>query len=248
MQFISKYWLTLMLLAASAAMAQQCGPVAVPATAATDVTANVPRPSNLESVLSAMDGASEKFRSAQADLNSQQYQKVVDETDVQKGKVYFRRKNKDLEMKLDIAQPESKYVLVREGKAQLYQPGIDQVTEYAIASKEEAEGRFALGFGGRGHDLLKSFSVKYAGDEAVDGAKTAKLELTPKAQRVHNMFSLITLWIDASRGVSLKQQFDEPSGDYRRAFYTNIKLNPRLSDDLFKLNTTSKTKVVHPQG
>ena len=237
-----------MLLTASAAMTQQCGPMTAPATATTDVAASAPKPSNLEGVLSAMDGASEKFRSAQADLNSQQYQKVVDETDVQKGKVYFRRKNKDLEMKLDIAQPESKYVLVREGKAQLYQPGIDQVTEYAIANKEEAEGMFALGFGGRGHDLLKSFSVKYAGDETVDGANTAKLELTPKAQRVHNMFSLITLWIDASRGVSLKQQFDEPSGDYRRAFYTNIKLNPRISDDIFKLNTTSKTKVVKPQG
>src|SRR5437762_237733 len=101
MRFISKYWLSVVLLAASAAFAQQCGPMAPPANAATDVNVSAPKPSNLESVLSAMDGASEKFRSAQADLNSQQYQKVVDETDVQKGKVYFRRKNKDLEMKLD---------------------------------------------------------------------------------------------------------------------------------------------------
>src|SRR5947207_12795063 len=197
MQFISKYWLSLMLLTASAAMAQQCGPMAPPTNAATDVAASAPKPSNLESVLSAMDGASEKFRSAQADLNSQQYQKVVDETDVQKGKVYFRRKNKELEMKLDIAQPESKYVLVKEGKVQLYQPGIDQVTEYSIASKEEAEGMFALGFGGRGNDLLKSFSVKYGGDKTVDGNQTAKLELTPKYARVHNMITLITLWNQA---------------------------------------------------
>ena len=116
-----------------------------PEKAVADAAATAPKPSSLESVLSTMDDASEKFRSAQADLNSQQYQKVVDETDVQKGKVYFRRKNKELEMKLDIAQPESKYVLVKEGKAQLYQPGIDQVTEYSIASKEEAEGMFALG-------------------------------------------------------------------------------------------------------
>src|SRR5436853_7880675 len=115
-------------------------PMGPPQKAAADAAATATKTSNLETVLTAMDNASEKFRSAQADLNSQQYQKVVDETDVQKGKVYFRRKNKDLEMKLDIAQPESKYVLVREGKAQLYQPGIDQVTEYAIANKEEAEG------------------------------------------------------------------------------------------------------------
>ena len=240
-----------MLMAVAAMGAAQCTPMTpAPERAVANTTTTAPKASNLEAVLSAMDDASDKFKSAQADLNSQQYQKVVDETDTQKGKVYFRRKNKDLEMKLDIAQPESKYVLVREGKAQLYQPGIDQVTEYSIASnnKEDVEGMFALGFGGRGHDLLKSFAVKYAGDEAVDGTKTSKLELVPKSQRVHNMFSQITLWIDASRGVSLKQQFDEPSGDYRRAFYTNIKLNPRLSDDIFKLNTTAKTKVVHPQS
>src|SRR5207253_7285184 len=111
MQFISKYWLSLILLAASAVVAQQCGPMAAPANAATDAAATAPKPSGLESVLSTMDDASEKFRSAQADLNSQQYQKVVDETDVQKGKVYFRRKNKELEMNMDIGQPESRDVI-----------------------------------------------------------------------------------------------------------------------------------------
>src|SRR5256885_13834577 len=100
---------------------------------------------------------------------------------------------------------------------------------------------FALGFGGRGHDLLKSFSVKYAGDETVDGAKTAKLELTPKAQRVHNMFSLITLWIDASRGVSVKQQFDEPSGDYRRGLFYKIKNKHPNHDQSIKLHTNPQT-------
>ena len=38
-----------------------------------------------------------------------------------------------------------------------------------------------LGFGGRGHDLEKSFDVNYAGMEQVQGVNAAKLELTPKS-------------------------------------------------------------------
>src|SRR5207253_538849 len=112
MRFIMRYWPGLMLLAASAVAGAQCAPMTpAPEKAVADVAATAPKPSSLESVLSTMDDASEKFRSAQADLNSQQYQKVVDETDVQKGKVYFRRKNKELEMNMDIGQPESRDVI-----------------------------------------------------------------------------------------------------------------------------------------
>jgi outer membrane lipoprotein-sorting protein len=56
------------------------------------------------------------------------------------------------------------------------------------------------------------------------------------------------LWIDPARGVSLKQQFFEPSGDYRLAHYSNIRLNQKLSDENFKLKTTANTKVVNPQS
>ena len=197
-----------------------------------------------------MDSSAASFRSAQADLSSVQYQKVVDETDTQKGKAYFRRAGKNnLEMALDITSPETKYVLLKDDKVKLYQPGIDQVTEYNIAkNRADVEGMFALGFGGRGRDLLKSFDVKLAGDELVQGVRAAKLELAPRSDKVKNMFSLITLWVDPARGISLQQRFDEPSGDYRVAQYSNIRLNQKISDDVFKVKTTGSTKVVTPQG
>lgn len=201
----------------------------------------------LQSVLSQMDAAADRFRYAQADLTSDQYQKVVDETDTQKGRIYFRRTSKELQMAINITGPETKYVLLTDSKIRLYQPKIDQVTEYALGkNRAEAEGMFALGFGGRGHDLLKSFDVKLAGSEMVDGVKTIKLELTPKTDRLKNMFSRIDLWIDPALGVSRRQQFWEPSGDYRLARYSNIELNQKISDDTFKLKTTSHTKTVTP--
>ena len=49
------------------------------------------------------------------------------------------------------------------------------------------------------------------------------------------------------RGVSLKQQFLEPSGDYRIAKYSNFKMNGKVGEEVFRLKTTSKTKVVRQQ-
>jgi len=105
-----------------------------------------------------------------------------------------------------------------------------------------------LGFGGRGHDLAKSFDVNYGGMEQIEGINAAKLELTPKSQRVKGMFQAITLWIDPARGVSVQQKFLEPSGDYRLAKYSNIQINAKIAGDVFKLKTTGKTQTVSPTG
>lgn len=205
--------------------------------------------SNLEAVLTQMDRAADTFRSAQADFIWDQYQMVVDETDTQKGSIYFRRHGKETDMAADVKQPEPKYILFADNKLRLYQPRIDQVTEYNVGkNRNEFESFLVLGFGGRGHDLLRSFSVKLLKRENVDGVNTAVLELVPTAPKVRNMFERMLLWIDPVRGVSVKQQFFEPSGDHRLAHYVNIKLNQKIDDDAFKLKTTGSTKTVIPQG
>ncbi|HUS20363.1 MAG TPA: outer membrane lipoprotein carrier protein LolA [Terriglobales bacterium] len=204
---------------------------------------------DLEAVLDQLDKASSDFKSTEAEFVWEQYQKVVDETDTQKGKIYFVRRDKDnTNMAANIVEPDKKDLTFAEGKLRFYQPRIDQVTEYdAGKNKGEVETFLVLGFGGRGHDLPKSFNLKFAGYETVDGVKTAKLELDPKAQKVKSTFAQIILWVDTARGVSLKQQFIEPSGDYRLAKYSNFKMNGKISDEVFKLKTTSKTKIVKQQ-
>jgi len=101
-----------------------------------------------------------------------------------------------------------------------------------------------LGFGGSGHDMLKSFDVKYVGDEKIDGVNTAKLDLTPKSEKVKQNFAHIMLWIDPQRGLSVQQQLFEPNGDNRLAKYSDIQVNQKISDAAFKLKTSPKTKVL----
>ena len=204
---------------------------------------------NLAAVLKKMDAAAANFRTTQADFVWEQYQKVVDETDKQKGVVFYRRSGKDIEMMAEIKEPDRKFVLYRDGKLQVYQPKIEQVMVHPVgSSRSEIEAYLVLGFGGSGQDLTKAFDVTYEAPETIDNVATAKLQLVPKSAKVKNTFAKIFLWIDLQRGISVQQQFFEPQGDYRLAKYSNIRVNEKINDDIFKLKTTGKTQIVSPRG
>ncbi|MBS1852090.1 MAG: outer membrane lipoprotein carrier protein LolA [Acidobacteria bacterium] len=199
----------------------------------------------LERVLTQMDKTAAGFQSTQASFAWDQYQKVVDETETQKGKIYFRRAGKEIQMAAEVTSPDPKYVIFDQGKVQLYQPKIDQVTAYGTGkNRAEFESFLVLGFGGGGHDMLKSFDIRYLGNEKVNGVDCAKLDLVPKSQKVRNTFQHIVLWVDPAQGISLQQQLFEPSGDYRLSRYTDIRVNVRIPDSVFKLKTTKKTQFV----
>lgn len=198
----------------------------------------------LEAVLSEMDRAAATFKSAQADFQWDNYQKVVDETDKQTGQVYFRRNGTDVEAMFNIATPYPKQVLFKGRQLSLYDKKVNRVTEHKTENKSDVEAFLGLGFGAHGHDLPKSYDVKMDGWETVDGTKVAKLELVSKSEKVRNMFSKFILWIDSRQDVPLKQQVLEPNGDYWISHYTGFKINSRISEEVFRLKTDSKTTVV----
>lgn len=213
----------------------------------------------LNAALKKMDIAAASFRSTQAEFEWDSYEKVIDEVDeIQTGTIYYRRTGKDIEMMAEVKKagsdpaklkPEPKYVLFSKGKIRMYQPKPDQVTEYDLGNnRSDFESYIVLGFGGSGQDLVKAFNVNYVGPETINGIATAKLELTPKSEKVRNTYKQIFLWIDLDRGISVQQQFFQPQGDYRLAKYSSIRVNEKIADDIFKLKTTSKTQTISPRG
>lgn len=214
---------------------------------------------DLDAVIRKMDAAAANFTTAQAEIEQDRYEKVIDEIDdVQKGAIYYRRSGSNVEMKLDIAtagdspttlKPEPKHVLFANGKIRLYLPNVDQETDYDLGkNNSDFESYLVLGFGGRGQDLLKAFDVTCLGEETLDGVATAKLKLIPKSPRVRSNFTSIILWIDLDRGISVQQQFFDPQGDYRLARYSAIRLHQKIPNDVFQIKTTGKTQVISPHG
>jgi outer membrane lipoprotein-sorting protein len=203
----------------------------------------------LERVLNQMDAPARNFKAIEASVVWDQYDATVKETDTEKGKIYFRREGDQVEMAVDFVDPE-KQVRYSGGKLQVFMPKMDQVNEYDPGKhRGDVESYLVLGFGGSGHDLLKSYEVKFLGTETIDGVNAEKLELIPKSDRLRNDFvARILLWIDPARGISKQQQFFEPGGNYRLVKYSDIQFRQKLPDDVFKLKTTKKTKFVSPQG
>jgi outer membrane lipoprotein-sorting protein len=203
----------------------------------------------LESVLKKMDEAAAHFQAAEANFVFDQYQRVVDEHDSQKGTVYYRRAGQQIEMMAEFTEPERKYVLYKDGKLQVYDPKIEQVMQYSTGqNRDQVESFLVLGFGGSGEDLKKSFDVSYQGEETIDNIPTAKIHLIPRSEKTRANFPEIILWIGLDTGISVQQKLVQTQGDYRLAKYSDINLHPKINNDVFKLKTTSKTTFVSPRG
>jgi outer membrane lipoprotein-sorting protein len=198
---------------------------------------------DLQKVLGQMDAASAKFESASADLVADNYTAVVQSHDLQKGTVAFRRAGGATQMVMHVKtendQPALKDVLYKNGELDFYQPDLKQETIFSANSNFERY--FTLGFGGSGKDLSANWNVAYQGTETIGGVETAKLDLTPK--QPNNQFTHITVWIDAKRGVSLKQQIFQDSGDYRLVSYSNIKMNS-VPESAFALQIAPGTQKI----
>jgi len=97
--------------------------------------------------------------------------------------------------------------------------------------------------------LADKWDIKYIDSEPLADGKTIvvtdKLELVAKNPDVKKLFPKVTIWIDSSRAVSLKQVFDEGQGQSRTCYYSNIKLNPTLPESDFTIKTDSKTQIMN---
>jgi outer membrane lipoprotein-sorting protein len=140
-------------------------------------------------------------------------------------------------------KPVPKTYMFSGGEMKLWEGGAqNQVTTLSKADKYQSY--LMLGFGASGTALEDKWTITYDGEETVDGLKTAKLELVAKDPTVRKNLPKVIVWMDTTRGISLKQYFDEGEGQSRMATYSNIKLNQSLPGDAFTLPTNAKTQYV----
>ena len=232
-------WLTSNLALLTAFAASQAGVAAVLAAAQES--------DPLAGILHTMDETAAGFRSAQADFVWTTYNSVInDVAEKDSGKIYFRRTGRDTELAADVAPPARKQIIFANGKIQVYMPETRQVDVYDAGShREEFETFLVLGFGSSGAEMKKSFDIKYLGNERIGNKDTAKLELTPLSDKVREQFPRIDLWIDTQNGFSLRQQLWETGGDYRLADYSDIQVNKKIADNVFRLKPAGDAKVVN---
>ena len=189
---------------------------------------------NVNAVLDQMDAASRRFESAEADFTKDLYERVVKQTTTQTGEIYFVRHGAEIEMGAAIAPPQARTLEYRDGRLRIYEPGSKHLSEFVAGANQAAyESYLTLGFGGRGSDLKKAWTITDGGTSMLsDGVKlvqVTRLDLVAKDPNVRNTFSHVSIWVDPVRGISLKQEFVTPSEDRQTAVYKNIRYNEKLT-------------------
>lgn len=180
----------------------------------------------LDKALRQMDAASAKFKSAEADLKWEFFERVVHDTTVQTGSIYFLRTRSGTDMGAVITQPSLKYLHFADGKGSLYDAVSKKLTPFdAGKDRARVETFLTLGFGGSGKDLERAWTITLQGSETVDNTPTVKLDLVPKDPSTAQTFTHVVIWVDPARAISLKQQFFTPEKDVRTTYYFDIRYN-----------------------
>ena len=200
---------------------------------------------NLDGIVQQLDKESKDFQSLTAAIDRTKVTVVVNDKSTESGEIWVRHDDK---MRIDFDKPDKRTVLRNGNTLDVYTPRISRVEEYDLGKHRALVDQFLLlGFGTSGSSLQKSYLVTFLGEEAIDGRRAVKLELTPKSEDVRNQVSKIHIWIDVATWLPDQQQFFETgSGDYLLIHYTNVVKNVRIGDQEFKPNWPKNVSHVRP--
>jgi len=159
------------------------------------------------------------------------------------GRIYI---SKDGDIRVNVAKPEEKVLLVTSSEVQEYNPMDALVERYSLSKhKNRMEPYARLGFTDSGKDLKDDYLVTMLGEEKVGDRRALLLELTPKSDSERQIVAKITLWIDEASWMPLRQVIEHVTTNEQLTIdYLGMARNLNLNPELFKSKWPKGTKQV----
>lgn len=205
---------------------------------------------DLDGVLEKMDQAADRFTGMEAKISRMKYMALLDSKDTESGTIYVRREDKGkVRMAIHFKEPSEYYLAINGDRAEIYRPRIATIEEYNIAKHRDAfQGGLLLGFGTSAKYLRATYDLQILGEESVGDWKTVRMELVPKSADTRKQLPKLEIWVSTETWQAVQQKLHQPGGeDYRVFTYSDIKLNPKLADNVFKLDIPKSAKRIFPQ-
>lgn len=194
---------------------------------------------SLDGVFSHLDKAAAGFKTLTADIKQTAHTAVVNDDSTESGIIRLKRvKAGETHILVDFTTPSAKTVSIAAGDVSIYMPKAKTVQIYDLRSKRSIlEQGMLLGFGATSAEIKAAYEVTYIGQETIAGQAAGHIRLVPKSKEVLQSLKAADLWISDSLGVPVQQRFlTSGTGDYTLILYTNLKINPSLSDKDLKLS------------
>lgn len=193
------------------------------------------RAQSVDEILARMDKAAPSFHAISADIRMLTFTAILSDTTTENGTLKMQRlKSSDVRAIIDFTQQTDARVIAFLGKTvRIYYPKLHEYQDYDLGKNSNILNQFLLlGFGSSGKELAQSYNITAEGAEKVAGQDTTKLLLIPKDKKVTEHLQKVEVWIPNDAAYPVQQQFYEPSGNWRKATYTNVQLNPPIPGTL----------------
>ncbi|HWF47206.1 MAG TPA: hypothetical protein VG168_09385 [Bryobacteraceae bacterium] len=206
------------------------------------------RADSLSAVLARMNKAAPNFHGIKANVTLVTYTQVIDDTSVETGTLEMQRlgpNNVRAVMELSSGGQSKRVLFFTGNKLRMYFADSNTYQDYELAKSSNLLNRYLLlGFGSSGDELANNYEITYLGEEPVNQIKTSKLQLIPKDKKVLEHLTKVFIWIPEDGANPVRQQFFEPSGNYRKATYSDLQVNPTFPKRQLDFNLPSGAKPI----
>jgi outer membrane lipoprotein-sorting protein len=202
----------------------------------------------LQQTLALMDQAAVSFKGLTADIAKVTYRSAITEREEEKGTIAVRRpKPKDLQMLMDIKEPDPQQFQLLARTARVYNPKTRSGQEYALGKYGSVVNEYMLlGFGSSPRDLQQAFTIGKSEPDPIGGRKATRIELTPRKPDTAIHLVRADLWISDETGIALQQKlYTGAEGDYFLFTYSNMKLAD-VPESAVALDAPRNIKWEHP--
>lgn len=197
----------------------------------------------LPDILTRLDTAAAAFKGMTAQIKRLDHTAVINDTSEERGAVALQKTPKGVRGLIENTFPDKKTMSFAGRQFQFYLPKINTIQIYDIGKRRDQVDQFlVLGFGTSGKELQKSYTVKLTGADTLNGVKASKLDLVPKSAEALELFQRLELWIPEGGSHAIQQKVHLKGGDYKLMTYTDIKINPPLTEASFDLKAPKNAK------
>ncbi len=200
----------------------------------------------LADVFARLDKAASGFKAMSADVRQNVHTELVHDDSAENGTVKLRRaKPGDTRILMELTNPNQKTVSVEGDQIRIYLPKAKTVQVYDLKSRHNAvQQGLLLGFGATSAEIRASYDVSWVGAEMLNGQAVSRIRLVPKSKEVLQNMKQADLWLSNTGGYPIQQRvLTSTSGDYLEITYTNIRINPSLSEKDLKLNPPKGVQI-----
>ncbi len=206
-------------------------------------------PLALPDVFSKLDQNAASFQSMTAKLERIDYTAVLKDSSKETGSIaMLKRKNGSVHMRIDFTSPDPKHVSYADKKVQSYLPKINTVQIVDVGKIDSLISQGVLiGFGTTAKELQKGYTIRILGEESINGKAATRIELTPKGgDSALLKLKKIEVWLNNTDGYPLRQKLFQGAGDYNQATYSDLKINPGLTENDVRLELPKNVKKEYP--